>query len=248
MGYVAKGVVYALTGVLAFSAAIGLGGTAKGKLGVLDFLQKQTFGNVLLGILAFGLLCYGFWRFLQSVKDPEGIGSDAKAIGKRSGFFLSGFFYTALAIFAVLKIFDPSGSNDGYGKSPISHEYLPYIFYVIALGLAIKAIFHLLKAYKGNFLKEFRLDKLANPKKRKTLKWIGNVSLISRSIVVGVVSYFFFGAAHSSGTEDMKGTADAFSFLQQKSEGPWLVGLVALGLICYGIYIFTMARYRQFLD
>ncbi|MGB5820174.1 MAG: DUF1206 domain-containing protein, partial [Saonia sp.] len=134
IGYVSKGTVYVLTGVLAFSAAFGMGGAAKGKLGILEFLQKQHFGNVLLGLLALGLLCYGFWRFLQSIQDPEDIGTDSKAIGKRLGFFLSGLFYTTLAIFSVLKILNTSGTNGDNGKAMIPNEYLPFIFYAIAVG------------------------------------------------------------------------------------------------------------------
>ena len=34
-GYVSKGIVYALTGILSFSTAFGLGGSGEGKLGVL---------------------------------------------------------------------------------------------------------------------------------------------------------------------------------------------------------------------
>jgi len=247
-GYIAKGGVYALTGILALFASFGMGGSAEGKLGVLEFLQKQPFGNVLLIALSFGLLCYGFWRFIQSVQDPEDIGTNFKGIGKRIGFFLSGFFYTVLAVIAILKIFNALGSSGNKGKKMIPYEYLPYILYAIAFGLAIKAVFHLVKAYKGNFLKEFRLDKLANPKKRKTVKWIGYAGLVSRGIVVGLVSYFFFEAAHDFSVDEVKGTAEAFTFLRQNSEGPWLVGLVAFGLICYGIYVCIMARYRQFYD
>ncbi|MGB5822188.1 MAG: DUF1206 domain-containing protein, partial [Saonia sp.] len=117
-----------------------------------------------------------------------------------------------------------------------------------AVGLAIKAVFQLVKAFKGDFLKQFRSNKLLEPNKRKVIKWIGYAGLISRGIVVGIVSYFFFEAARNSGAEEVKGTAEAFSFLRQKSEGPWLVGSVAFGLFCYGIYMFTMARYKEFND
>lgn len=249
-GYISKGTVYAVTGVLAFGAAAGLGSQSKGKLGVLEFLQNQPFGNVILGVLAIGLLCYAFWRFFQSIRDPEHIGTDAKAVGKRIGFFLSGLVYLGLAVFSAYQIFRDAGGG-GQGKSGdgsmLPQELLPYVFYAIAIGLALKSVFQFVTAYKGEFLDKFHLNSLSNINTRKTIKWLGYVGMISRGIVVGIISYFFFRAADGAGSEDMKGTAEAFSFLRASS-GPWLVGLVAFGLICYGSYMFMMAKYRRFKD
>ncbi len=247
-GYVSKGVVYALTGILAFGAASGLGGSSEGKLGVLEFLQKQPFGKVLLGIMGIGLLCYAFWRLFQSIKDPENIGTDAKGMGKRIGFFFSGLVYLGLGGYSLYQIFKPSSGNSGGSKSGmLPTEYLPYIFYAVAIGMAIKAIIQLVKAYKGDFLSKFHLDTMSNINTRKTIKWLGYAGLTARGVVVGIVSYFFFKAADSAGTEEIKGTSEAFSFLRQSS-GPWLVGLVAFGLICYGAYMFSKAKYRRFDD
>lgn len=249
-GYVSKGVVYALTGILAFGAASGLGGSSEGKLGVLKFLQEQPFGNILLGVLGLGLLCYAFWRFFQSIKDPENIGTDAKAIGKRIGFFFSGLIYLGLGGYAIYQIFNKTGGSGGKsnGSSIFPPESLSYIFYAVAIGLALKAIFQMVKAYKGDFLRKFHLDTMSNINTRKTVKWLGYAGLIARGIVVGIVAYFFFKAADTAGSEELKGTQEAFSFLRQNSEGPWLVGLVAFGLICYGVYMFVMAKYRIFKD
>ncbi len=247
-GYISKGTVYAVTGVLAFGAAAGLGSQSKGKLGVLEYLQNQPFGNIILGVLALGLLCYAFWRFFQSIQDPENIGTDVKAMGKRIGFFVSGLVYLGLAVFSAYKIFEGGGdSGQSSGSSMLPQESLPYIFYAIAIGLAIKSVFQFVKAYKGEFLDKFHLDSLSNINTRKTIKWLGYAGMISRGIVVGIVSYFFFRAADGGGSEEMKGTAEAFSFLRESS-GPWLVGLVAFGLICYGAYMFIMAKYRRFKD
>ena len=248
IGYVSKGVVYALTGILAFGAAFGLGGSSEGKLGVLKFLQEQPFGNVLLGVMGLGLLCYAFWRLFQSIKDPENIGTDSKGIGKRIGFFFSGIIYLGLGGYSLYQIVYSTGSSGGStnGSSIFSPDILVYIFYAVAIALAIKSIFQFVKAYKGDFLDKFHLNTLGDVNTRKTIKWLGYAGLIARGIVVGIVSYFFFRAADTAGSEELKGTKEAFAFIRQNSEGPWLVGLVALGLICYGAYMFIMAKYRRF--
>lgn len=247
-GYVAKGAVYALTGILAFGAAIGLGNSSEGKLGVIKFLEEQPFGKVLLGLLGLGLLCYSYWRLFQCIKDPENIGNDYKGIGKRIGFFFSGMVYLGLGILSLYEIFKQSDSGGSAKSEMLPTAYLPYIFYAIAAGMAIKSLFQFLKVYKGDFLSKFHLNKMSNRKTIKTIKWLGYTGWISRGIVVGIVAYFFYKAADTAYQGDIKGTEDAFSFLRQNSEGPWLVGLVSLGLICYGAYMFIKAKYRRFND
>lgn len=247
-GYVSKGIVYALSGILAFGAAIGLGNSSEGKLGVLKFLEEQPFGKVLLGLLGLGLLCYAYWRFFQSIEDPEDIGNDNKGIGKRIGFFFSGMVYLGLGIFSIYEIFKQTNGGGSAKSEMLPTEYLPYIFYALAAGMAIKSVFQFVKVYKGDFLSKFHLDKMNNRKTIKTIKWLGYAGWISRGILVGIVAYFFFMAADTASQGDIKGTEEAFSFLRQNSEGPWLVGLVALGLICYGAYMFIKAKYRRFND
>lgn len=245
-GYISKGVVYALTGILAFGAAIGLGGSTEGKLGVLKFLEEQPFGKALLGMMGLGLFSYAFWRFFQSIRDPENIGIDAKGIGKRVAYFFSGLVYLGLATFSFYEIFNESGKSDTGKTEMLPAEYLKFIFYAIALGLVIKAVFQFYKAFKGDFLAQFSLDNIARINTRKTVKWLGYAGLVSRGVVVGIVAYFFLIAADTAGPGDIKGTAEAFSFLRRNSEGPWLVGLVSFGLICYGMYMFVKAKYRRF--
>lgn len=247
-GYASKGTVYTLSGILAFGAAIGLGGSPEGKLGVLKFLQEQPFGNVLLGVLGLGLLCYSFWRFFQSIKDPEAIGTDGKAIGKRIGFFLSGLIYLGLGGYAIYQIFKSAGGGNSGGSSMLPTDNLNYIFYAVAIGMAIKAVFQIVKAYKGKFLNKFHLDSLSNIMTQKIIKWLGYTGMVSRAIVIGIVAYFFLKAADTASQGDIKGTSDAFSFLRQNSEGPLLMGAVALGLVCYGVYMLIMAKYRKFDD
>lgn len=251
-GYVAKGAVYGITGVLAFLVAFNMGGEKAGKLRIIDFLEKQPFGNLLLATLGLGLLCYAFWRFVQSIQDPEKIGSDAKGMVKRISFFISGLIYAALGVFAILDIFyDPSSSSNGNSGSFLSGNMAKYIFIIIGVALAVKGFYQFIKAYKGDFLKKFRIPSLSSGFKRKFVKKMGYAGLIARGILTGIIAYFFLKAGtelHTEGTQEMKGTAEAFSFIQQNSSGPWLLGLVAGGLVCYGIYMFMMAAYRQFDD
>lgn len=248
-GYVAKGSVYAITGILTFLEAINIGGQEASKLKVLEFLDKQPFGNVLLLIMAVGLISYSYWRFSQAISDPENVGSDRKGKLKRVAFFISGATYLSLAVLAVLRVI---GSQSSSGDTEQSH-FLATKPGLISIGI-IGAIFIIIgitkfvKAYKGDFTRKFDLRSIREEKRRKTIKNSGYLGITSRGIVFLIIGFFAVQAAFNSDPSQIKTTSDAFSFLQESSYGAWLMGLVAAGFIGYAVYMFMMAKYRKFND
>lgn len=83
-GYVAKGTVYAMLGILTAQAAIGVRGTPDGTEGVLVEILRQPFGQFLLAIAAVGLAGYVTWRFVQVFVDPAQNGTDAVGLAQRT--------------------------------------------------------------------------------------------------------------------------------------------------------------------
>src|SRR4028118_1471446 len=73
-GYAAKGVVYALIGVLAAQAALGRGGETTDSQGALQRIVQAPFGKLLLGIVTVGLVGYAIWRLVQAFEDTENKG------------------------------------------------------------------------------------------------------------------------------------------------------------------------------
>jgi len=251
-GYIAKGVVYALTGILALFEAFNMGGEKAGKLAVIDYLENQIFGTILVILLGIGLISYAIWRFFQSISDPEGIGNDLKGSTKRISFFISGIIYAALGIIAILDALDISSmfqKGSGSQNSILTGTTGTYIFVLIGIGLTIKGVYQFVKAYKGNFLDKFRIQSIATIAKRRYIKRIGYAGLISRGLVICIIAYFFLTAGFNlqgNTSQSMKGTAEAFSFIQNQAYGKWLLGLVAIGMVCYGLFMFSTAAYRKY--
>src|SRR5687767_8020117 len=82
-GLTAKGIVYCLLGVFAFMAAFNIAGQSTNdtdKEGVFSFIKEQTGGQVMLAVIALGLLCYSLWRGIQTFGDTEQKGDDAKGL------------------------------------------------------------------------------------------------------------------------------------------------------------------------
>src|SRR5699024_7699410 len=110
----AKGTVYCLVGSLAFMSAFGIGGQTSEKTDkedVFKLIMGQPAGKVLLTIVAFGLLAYAIWRFVQSLLDTEKKGDKIKGIANRISFFASGFTYLLMSVLSVKLLFSKKGGG-----------------------------------------------------------------------------------------------------------------------------------------
>ncbi|ELR68603.1 hypothetical protein C900_00206 [Fulvivirga imtechensis AK7] len=252
IGHVAKGIVYGIAGILTLLAALNMGGQKAGKVQVLEFLQKQPFGNVLLILVAIGLACYAFWRFVQSVQDPQEKGNDTEGKVKRTGYFISGILYLGLAAYAIIQATSGGGSSSG-GQSQqgivaslLQSNAGVLLVILIAAGLFAKSLYQFYRVYKGDFTRNIRSHRIPHSKAEKIVKHAGYAGFISRGILIGIIGYFFLQAALQHDPGEVQGSSGAFSFIQQSSYGPWLMALVAFGLVCYGVFMFIVAKYKHF--
>jgi hypothetical protein len=122
-GYVTKGIVYALIGILAVQAAFNVGGGTTGSDGALYTIARQPFGRFMLTLVAIGLIGYVLWRFVQAFNDPEHKGADAKGIARRIGYGISGLIYASLA-FTAARIALGTSSSGGPSKQSLAARLL----------------------------------------------------------------------------------------------------------------------------
>ena len=107
-GYAAKGVVYAIVGILAVRAAFNWGGKVTGSTGAFETIASQPFGKTMLFIVAVGLIGYVIWRFVSAIFDPEHSDDGAKNILRRLSYAVSGLVYGSLAFAAFRIVFEES--------------------------------------------------------------------------------------------------------------------------------------------
>lgn len=83
-----------------------------------------------------------------------------------------------------------------------------------------------------------------DPRIKDTYNKLGRLGYLSRGVVFGIIGYFFFIAGIQANPGAAKGTEGVFHFLNQ-SGGPWLMGIIALGLLGYGVFMFVKAKYKK---
>ena len=251
VGYAAKGVVYLIIGFLAAKLAIGQGGAATDQRGALHTIYDQPSGKFLLLAVAIGLLAFALWSVIQAIYDTEGKGSKAKGIIARIGYAAVGIAYAALA-FGAYQIATRTGSG-GKSSSTSTQDatakllQLPLgVPLVVIVGLVVLGVaFYLFaKAYNAKFQNTLNLATLSAQVK-KALIFLGRLGYGALGVVFTLIGFFMIVAAVQFNPHQAKGLDTALSELLQLPFGRVLLGIVALGLIAYGVYSFVEARYRR---
>jgi hypothetical protein len=247
IGFISKGIIYLIIGILSLLAAFNMGGESSGTNTALVFLKKQPFGQILLMLLGVGLLCYSFWMFVQSIKDPENTGNDKKAQLRRFGLFTTGLVYTFIAILAFYHLFAYSGSEESSASylEILGPTSISILFIVIGVILGVQAIILIIGVFKGGMLDQFNLE---GQKFSHQIRLLGKFGFYARAFVVGIIAYFFLRAGIYTGSNDIKGIQDAFAFLDQSILGRILMAITAVGFISYGAFYVLLTRFRSFDD
>jgi len=248
VGYASRGVVYAVIGVLALMLALGEGGRATDTHGAVEEVARQPFGSVLLVVLGVGLLAFAVWRFVQSVMDVERKGRTGKGLLGRVVLGISGLIHASLALFAF-NLLSGRGGGRGGGTQGMTAELLskPFGQVLVALvGVAVIgfALYQFKQAVKGKMLEKLSLTGMA-ARQRIWVERICKAGVFARSVVFLLVGAFFLQAAVQADPGEAGGLGEALKTLASQPFGPWLLGLVALGLVAYAAYQFLEARYRR---
>ena len=248
-GYATKGVVYVIVGILAVMTAIGAGGSTTGSSGALETIAQQPFGRILVGLTALGLIGYVIWRFVQAMMDPEDKGSDAKAMIARIGYAISGIVYGGLAFLAGRMALSVGGSGGDSSQQALTAKLMsqPFGLWLVGIVGAIVigvGVYHFYLAYKAKFMEEYKSSEMSATE-RRWAKRIGQFGLSARGVTFAIIGSFFIIAALRADPSEAKGLSGALDTLARQPYGPWLLGIVALGLVAYGVFCFSQARYRR---
>jgi hypothetical protein len=245
VGLVAKGISYGLVGVLALKLALGSGGDATSRTGALKQVAQQPFGEVVLIALAAGFAAYALWRLIEGFAAP---GDDKKKWSKRLGGIGRAAIYAALT-FSALKIV--IGAGGGGSQNQQAHKTAAVVLawpagtWLVGVAGAILVgvgLFQFWRAFSRKFEERWR------GMGRDAKRWfvpLGVAGHVARGIVFGLIGVFVIRAAVDYNPKDAIGLDGALQKLAHASYGPWLLGLTAAGVVCYALYCFVDARYRD---
>jgi hypothetical protein len=247
-GYLARGIVYVVVGLLAGRAALEHRRPSASR-GAMRELLDQPFGRGILGVMAVGLLGYAAWRFVQAVLDPERKGTKLTALAKRVSYLFTCFVYVGAALAAARLALGGVPERDpisaGRWTTPVMEHALGR-WILLAVGASIAA-YGLWQIYRSVAKEpEKRLDlRSLSVGTQKVFRAAGRVGLAARGVVFCVIGAWLVIAAWHVRPGEAKMPAGALESLRQQPYGQTLLVLVAVGLGAYGFFEIVKARYRH---
>jgi uncharacterized protein DUF1206 len=243
-GFVARGLIYGIIGVLAVKVALGQGGKLENQQGALHTVAHQPFGKLLLVLVAIGLGSYALWRLVRAALGHGPEGSDSGL--ERLAALASGLVYLALCVIAI-RILTGSGGSANTDKTAAGVFGWPAGTWIVgAAGLVLIGV-GLYQGYRGvtkDFLADSKTEEMS-PLVRRWIGWIGLVGHLARMVVFGLVGVFLVKAAIEYNPRAAVGLDGALAKLLNHSYGELLLGVVAAGLIAFAVYSFSDARFRR---
>jgi type IV secretory pathway VirB2 component (pilin) len=246
-GYAAKGFVYVLIGILAVMAAVGRGGSGSAsKQGAAQMIFDQPFGKFLAILVVIGILGFVVWRFVQAAKSKSLGSTHNEIMMNRVRYALSGVIYLTFAITLIRMI--QGGGSGGNGKQQLISRVLemdlgPLLVALAGIGVMIAGIFQWVKAYKEEYMQKMSFSGMALGM-RENVRKIGKLGYAARGVVWLLIGFFLLQAGLNSDASQAQGSGGAFQTIEQWG-GSWVLLIVALGVVAYGVFMFVKSRYYQ---
>jgi len=248
-GFAARGVTYILVGWIAIQAAFGNSGQQADKSGALQEIGSTAVGGVLLWLLFIGFIGMALWQLsIAAFGMSESSDHSDHETRTRLAALGRAVVYAVIA-WSVLKFAVGQGTQSSDKESvDLTATLLKYPFgqvLVVIIGLALVGggIYIAYAAWKEKFRKRLELSQAG--RLRRVVEWLGKFGGMARGAVFVTAGVFLVVAAVQHNPRQAKGIDSSLRTLASTPLGPWLLVLVAIGLIMFGLFSFCQAKWQR---
>ncbi|MFC9946605.1 DUF1206 domain-containing protein [Streptomyces pratensis] len=250
-GFVARGVIYLLVGLLALRIAFSDGGGEQAdRGGAIAEIAEKPFGNILLWALGVALAGMALWRlsealFGQAGPDGDKAGKRAMAAGR--------FLFYAFVSYSVLS-YAAGDQGSGSGSSDRQTDDVTaralqwtggqWIVGIAGVAVTGAGLWMAYRAVARKYHKHLKTGEMTK-KVRQAVDVVGVFGGTVRGAVFATAGGFALAAAVQHEPGRAKGMDDTLRSFTETPAGPWLLVLIALGLAAFGLFSWANARYRK---
>lgn len=245
LGYLAKGLIYSLIGILALRVALGMrGGRLTDPSGVLRTLLSQPFGRITLAVIGIGIVGYAAYYIFEAAADLRRRGGGARGWADRALTTIKAAVYGAIGVQALLVVlFDrrPIDRTEQGAGTVMQLPLGPWLLIAIGIGVAVYGIGQLRMAWRGGVDDDINAAQV-----RREAPWIlplGRFGIAARSMILIVMGTTFARSGWRERAADADGYREALRAIA--SFDPWLLAAMGAGLLCFGVYQLSHARYAR---
>lgn len=247
VGFLGKGLVAVVVGGVALRLALGEPASLVGPEGALRQFVGHAMGRATLAFLALSLWAHAAWKLVQALLDPEDKGRGIAAVAERIAFGGAALGYAALGLAAArLSLGQMLGSGttlDDVSASVLTPTLGRWLVGAAGAVVVVMGVLQVRLGLVAGFRHIFPLDRMRRAE-RLLVVGLGRAGYVSLGIVSGLIGWFLMRVAVYVNPDLAGGWRDALGFLAGVGETRWTLGLVAAGLLCYGLYFILQARYR----
>jgi hypothetical protein len=143
-----------------------------------------------------------------------------------------------------------SGSGSGANQTQLIARIMSmpmgrWIVGIVGIAIIAAGLYQCYLGIESKFERQFKTYAINHEQYRLAIQ-IGRFGTIARGIVFAIVGFFFALAAYSANPGQAQGIDGALSYLAKQPYGLWLMGIVAVGLIAFGIYSLMTAAWFRF--
>jgi hypothetical protein len=247
-GFAARGLLYVIIGGIAVAMAFGHSGDQADSAGAVRLVAATPVGLVALWLLFAGFVGLALWRLAEAAYGGPGPG-EQKASSRLAALakaVIYGFIAYTILKYAIGAGAPTSGNQQSTDLTAAVLRHPGGQAVVIAAGIAFIVCggYIAYTSWRRDFLKQLRLSG-ASPRARRAVTRLGQIGGIARGVVFAAVGVFLAIAGFRAQPGQAKGLDATLRSFAQTPLGPWLLVVVAAGLVTYGLYSFCEARWRK---
>jgi hypothetical protein len=248
LGYVVRGILYLLPGVLALRVALGRPGEEISPTAAIELIGHEPFGIALLFGVGAGLAGYAIWGVIRAVFDPLHKGHSSRGLAQRTGYAISAVAYMGLV-----------AATFQYAAGPQSHMGQPRdwtgallarpagawmvaiigVCWIIGAGLA-----QIVSGWRGEFEADLAIERMSRSERRWANR-LGRFGIVARGAVFTVIGVLMVAAALHASPPGSAGMGGALIEILRQPFGRTLLGAAAIGLIAFGAFSVMGARWMR---
>lgn len=248
-GFLARGLMYIVIGWIAVEIAFGKTSEQADRTGALQALGRTPVGEIALWVLVVGFFGMALWRLSEAVYGTPQT-DKRKATWTRLTALAKAVLYAVLG-YGVLDYAIGSGGPQSSDQQSVDltatlmrHPGGRILVVVIGLALIGAGLFLGYQAWRERFKKSLMLGQMG-PRARRVVEWLGRIGGIARGVVFITAGVFLVVAAAEARPDQAKGIDSSLRELAATPGGPWLLVIVAVGLIMFGLFSCCEARWRR---
>jgi hypothetical protein len=247
-GLVARAAMYVIIGWIAVQIAFGDSGQQADQTGAVHVVGGSRFGAIALWLLVIGFISLALWRLSEAIYGSPGAGS--QKAGSRLAALARAVLYAVVAYGVLKYALGTGGPQSGNQQSvdltatAIRHPGGQAVVVLAGFALIGGGLYLAYSAWKKHFRKRLRVSQM-QPRTRRIVEWLGQAGGIARGAVFVTAGVFLVIAAVRVQPQQAKGIDSSLRALAATPLGPWLLLVVAIGLIMFGAYSCCEARWLR---